>query len=90
MLTNDEAGDARLEAELKRAQYDACFRRLHQWTGRSEFPRDGRDHCLVQSRSYIVHANTPGSKIILARGPEDVVPAIERVLGKKPAVLSRL
>ena len=30
----------------------------------------------------IVHANAPGAKIILVRGPEDVVPAIERVLGK--------
>jgi hypothetical protein len=32
----------------------------------------------------IVHANAPRSKIVLVRGPEDLVPAIERVLGKKP------
>ena len=32
----------------------------------------------------IIHANAPKSKIILVRGPEDVVPAIERVLGKNP------
>ena len=30
----------------------------------------------------IVHTNAPRSKIILVRGPEDIVPAIERVLGK--------
>ncbi len=32
----------------------------------------------------IVHANAPRSKIILVRGPEDVVAPIERELGKNP------
>jgi hypothetical protein len=32
----------------------------------------------------IIHANTPKSKIILVRGPEDAVPAIDRVLGRNP------
>ena len=30
----------------------------------------------------IIHANAPSTKIILVRGPDDAVPAIERVLGK--------
>jgi hypothetical protein len=30
----------------------------------------------------IIHANAPNTKIILVLGPEDVVPAIEREIGK--------
>ena len=39
-------------------------------------------HRLLGIALEAVHANAPISKIILVRGPEDVVPAIERVLGK--------
>ena len=39
---------------------------------------------VEQERRNNIHANAPGSKIILVRGPQDVVPAIERVLGKTP------
>jgi len=84
VLTNDEAGDARLAAELKRAEYDGVA--IGGYI-------NGQDavHCPATEETTIwfnrvlniIHANAPRSKIILVRGPEDAVPAIERVLGKK-------
>jgi hypothetical protein len=83
VLTNDEAGDARLEAELKRAQYDGVvFGGYINGQDAVNFPATEETIIWFNRVLNIVHANTPGSKIILARGPEDVVPAIERVLGK--------
>jgi hypothetical protein len=68
VLTNDAAGDARLVAELTRVEYDGVA--IGGYI-------NGQD-------AVNVHANAPQSKITLVRGPEDVVPAIERVLGKHP------
>ena len=75
VLTNDEAGDARLVAELKRGEYDGIA--IGGYI-------NGQDAVWFNRVLNIVHANAPRSKIILVRGPEDIVPAIERVLGKKP------
>ena len=85
VLTNDEAGDARLEAELKRAHYDGIV--IGGYINGQDavnFPATEETTVWFNRVLNIVHANAPGSKIILARGPEDVVPAIERVLGKNP------
>jgi hypothetical protein len=84
-LTNDEAGDARLVAELKRVEYDGVA------IGGYINGQDAVNFRATEETTFwfnrvlnIVHANAPRSKIILVRGPEDLVPAIERVLGKKP------
>ena len=84
-LTNDEAGDARLVSELKRAEYDGvAIGGYINGQDAVNFPATEETTVWFNRVLNIVHANAPGSKIILARGPEDVVPAIERVLGKSP------
>ena len=82
VLTNDDAGDARLVAELKRAEYDGVAIGGYI-TGQDavNFPATEETTVWFNRVLNIVHANAPISKIILVRGPEDVVPAIERVLG---------
>jgi hypothetical protein len=84
-LTNDEAGDARLVAELQRAEYDGvAIGGYINGQDAVNFPATGETTVWFNRVLNIVHANAPRSKIILVRGPEDVVPAIERVLGKSP------
>jgi hypothetical protein len=85
VLTNDEAGDARLAAELKRAEYDGvAIGGYINGQDSVNFPATEETTVWFNRILNIVHANAQGSKIILVRGPEDVVAAIERVLGKKP------
>jgi hypothetical protein len=85
VLTNDEDGDARLVAELKRAEYDGVaiggYINGHDAVN---FPATEETTVWFNRVLNIIHANAPKSKIILVRGPGDVVPAIERVLGKNP------
>ncbi len=84
-LTNDEAGDARLIAELTRSEYDGvAIGGYINGQDSVNFPATEETTAWFNRILNIVHANAPGSKIILVRGPEDAVPAIERVLGKKP------
>jgi hypothetical protein len=84
VLTNDEAGDARLVAELKRAEYDGvAIGGYINGQDAVHFPATEETTIWFNRVLNIIHANAPRSKIILVRGPEDAVPAIERVLGKK-------
>jgi hypothetical protein len=84
-LTNDEPGDARLVAELKRAEYDGvAIGGYINGQDAVNFPATEETTFWFNRVLNIVHANAPRSKIVLVRGPEDLVPAIERVLGKKP------
>ncbi|HSB30506.1 MAG TPA: hypothetical protein VLD55_02800 [Candidatus Sulfobium mesophilum] len=83
VLTNDEAGDARLVSELKRAEYDGvAIGGYINGQDAVNFPATEETTFWFNRVLNIIHANAPGSKIILVRGPEDVLPAIERVLGK--------
>ena len=83
VLTNDEAGDARLVSELKRAEYDGvAIGGYINGQDAVNFPATEESTVWFNRVLNIVHANAPNSKIILVRGPEDVVPAIQRVLGK--------
>ena len=83
-LTNDEAGDARLIAELNRAKYDGvAIGGYINGQDAVNFPATEETTAWFNRILNIVHANAPNLKIILVRGPEDVVPSIERVLGKK-------
>ena len=83
VLTDDEAGDARLLSELKRAEYDGvAIGGYINGQDAVNFPATEETTIWFNRVLNIIHANAPSSKIILVRGPEDVVPAIERVLGK--------
>jgi hypothetical protein len=83
VLTNDEAGDARLVAELKRAEYDGvAIGGYINGQDAANFPATEETTVWFNRVLNIIHANASRSKIILVRNPEDVVPAIERVLGK--------
>jgi len=81
VLTNDEARDARLVSELKRAEYDGvAIGGYINGQDAVNFPATQETTFWFNHVLNIVHANAPSTKIILARGPEDVAPAIERVL----------
>ncbi len=85
VLTNDEAGDARLVSELKRAEYDGvAIGGYINGQDAVNFPPTEETTAWFNRVLNIIHSSAPKSKIILVRGPEDVVPAIERVLGKNP------
>ena len=85
-LTNDEAGDARLIAELARSRYDGvAIGGYINGQDAVNFPATEETTAWFNRLLNIIHANAANSKIILVRGPEDIVPAIERVLGKNPA-----
>jgi hypothetical protein len=85
VLTNDDAGDAQLAAELKRAEYDGvAIGGYINGQDAVNFPATEETTVWFNRVLNIIHTNAPGSKIILVRGPEDAVPAIERVLGKRP------
>jgi hypothetical protein len=81
-LTNDDAGDARLATELNRAEYDGVV--IGGYINGQDavnFPATEETTAWFNRVLNIIHRNAPSSKIILVRGPQDVVPAIERVLG---------
>src|SRR5512137_2634311 len=83
VLTNDEVGDARLVSELKRAEYDGvAIGGYINGQDAVNFPSTEETTVWFNRVLNLIHANAPSSKIILVRCPEDVVPAIERVLGK--------
>ena len=83
VLTNDEAGEARLVAELKRAAYDGvAIGGYINGQDAANFPATEETTVWFNRVLNIIHANAPSARIILVRGPEDAVPAIERVLGE--------
>jgi hypothetical protein len=83
VLTNDEAGDERLVTELKRTEYDGvAIGGYINGQDAVNFPATEETTVWFNRILNIIHANAPSTKIILVRGPEDVVSAIERVLGK--------
>ena len=85
VLTNDDAGDAQLIAELKRAEYDGvAIGGYINGQDAVNFPATEETTIWFNRVLNLIHANAPRSKIILVRAPEDIVPAIERVLGKNP------
>ena len=85
-LTNDEAGDARLVAELKRAEYDGvAIGGYINGQDAVNFPATEETTVWFNRILNIIHANAPrsqrSSSYVVRR---TLVPAIERVLGKKP------
>lgn len=85
MLTTDDAGDAQLIAELQRAEYDGvAIGGYINGQDAVTFPSTAETTTWFIRVLNRIHANAPSSKIILVRGPEDIAPAIERVLGRHP------
>ena len=77
--------DARLVTELKQTEYDGvAIGGYINGQDAVNFPATEETTAWFNRVLNIVHAHAPRSKIILVRGPEDIVPAIERELGKKP------
>jgi len=67
-LTNDEAGDARLVAELKRAEYDGvAIGGYINGQDAVNFPATAETTVWFNRVLNIVHAQAPNSKIILGR-----------------------
>ena len=84
-LTDDEAGDARLIAELERAEYDGvAIGGYINGQDAVNSPATAETTFWFNRVLNLIHANAPRAKIILVRHPEDALPAIERVLGKRP------
>jgi hypothetical protein len=82
-VTNDAEGDGRLHAALRDSTHDAV--NLGAGLNGQAAPEVGAtaESTAWFNRSLnIVHAEAPTAKIVLARGPGDVIPAIERELGE--------
>jgi hypothetical protein len=71
VLTNDAAGDARLVAELQRAEYDGvAIGGYINGQDAVNFPATEEMTVWFNRVLNLVHANAPRAKIILVRGPE--------------------
>jgi len=81
-VTDDAAGDERLRAALLAETYDA----VNIGAGLSgqappQYGATATSTMWFNRLLNIVHADAPTAKIVLVRGPADVLPAIERELG---------
>jgi len=81
-VTDDADGDERLRVALRDDTYDA----VNLGAGLSgqappQFGATAASTVWFNRVLNIVHAEAPTSKIVLARGPDDVLPALERELG---------
>lgn len=80
-VTDDAAGDERLRDALRDDSYDA----VNLGAGLSgqappQFGATAASTVWFNRLLNIVHAEAPTAKIVLARGPDDVLPAIRREL----------
>ena len=80
-LTNDDAGDARLVAELQRDRYDAVAIGGVINGQSASSPATEASTLWFNRVLNIVTQFAPGTKFVLVRSPEDALPAIERVVG---------
>ncbi len=81
VLTDDEAGDARLIHELSDAEYDGVVIGSFISGQDPELPPTEQTTLWFNRVLNIIHAHAPATRIILVRNPGDAVPAIRRVLG---------
>jgi hypothetical protein len=82
-VTDDKPGDDRLIDALRADTYDAVnFGAGLSGQAPPQFGATEHSTVWVNRLLNIVHAQAPTAKIVLARGPGDVLPAIERELGK--------
>jgi hypothetical protein len=80
-LTDDPDGDMRLASELRAASYDGVaiggFINGQDPAIRPTFETTAWFNRVLN----LVHRHAPQAKVILVRNPDDVLPAIRRVLG---------
>lgn len=81
VLADDEAGDARLAAELDGGDYDGVLVGSFISGQDPELPPTEQTTTWFNRILNITHAHAPDARIILLRNPADAVPAISRVLG---------
>ncbi len=81
-VTDDADGDDRLRAALRNDPYDAVTLGAGL-SGQAppQFAATAASTVWFNRLLNIVHADAPSAKIVLPRGPNDVLPAIERELG---------
>ena len=81
-VTDDAAGDETLREALRADTYDAVSLGAGL-SGQSppRFPATPASTVWFNRLLNIVHVEAPTARIALARGPEDVLPAVERELG---------
>ena len=80
-VTDDPAGDELLRDALRADTYDA----VNLGAGLSgqappKFAATAASTTWFNRLLNIVHSEAPTARIVLARGPDDVIPAIEREL----------
>ena len=81
VLTDDEAGDARLIRELSDADYDGVVIGSFISGQDPQLPPTEQTTHWFNRVLNIIHAHAPAARIILVRNPGDALPAISRVLG---------
>jgi hypothetical protein len=81
VLTDDEAGDARLIQELSNAEYDGVLIGSFISGQDPQLPPTEQTTGWFNRVLNIIHAHAPAASIILLRNPGDALPAISRVLG---------
>lgn len=81
-VTDDPAGDDRLRDALRADTYDAVnFGAGLSGQAPPKFGATPASTVWFNRVLNIVHSQAPTAKIVLARGPDDVLPAIARELG---------
>ncbi|GAA5066635.1 hypothetical protein [Nocardia callitridis] len=83
VVTDDEAGDARLIQELCATEYDGVAIGSFVSGQNPEDPPTAETTAWFNRVLNIIHSEAPMAKMILVRDPGDVLPAIGRVLGER-------
>jgi hypothetical protein len=81
VLSDDEAGDARLSKELAGVEYDGVVIGSFINGQDPELPPTEETTFWFNRVLNIIHAHAPTAQIILVRNPGDALAAISRVLG---------
>jgi hypothetical protein len=81
VLTDDDAGDARLAAELDDADYDGVVIGSFISGQDPDLPPTQETTGWFNRVLNVIHAHAPSARIILVRNPDDALTAIARVLG---------
>ncbi|WP_216896157.1 hypothetical protein [Nocardia alni] len=83
VVTDDEAGDARLIQELNATDYDGVAIGSFINGQNPQDPPTEETTAWFNRVLNIIHAEAPKAKMILVRNPGDVLPAISRILGER-------
>jgi hypothetical protein len=82
-LSDDDDGDARLVAELQAERYDAVGIGGAINGQSPDVPASEQSTIWFNRVLDLIAEHAPGTKVVLVRGPDDALPALERVLGRR-------